>query len=83
MLSHFATGRQISYVGGLKSYTFATGTKACVTAADLIDSDENLHCFTRPLSSCDIKISVVSQCRCSAGILQLFNISTHSLSRFF
>ena len=22
-----------------------------------------MHCFTRPLSSCDIKISVVSQCR--------------------
>ena len=52
-------------------------------AADLIDSDENLHCFTLPLSSCDIKISVVSQCRCSAGILRLFNISTHSFSRFF
>ena len=30
---------------------------------DLIDSDENLHCLTRPLSSCDIKISVVTQCR--------------------
>ena len=32
-------------------------------AADLSDSDENLHCFKRPLSSCDVKISVVSQCR--------------------
>ena len=39
------------------------GTKAYVKAADIIDSDENLHCFTRPLSSCDIKISIVSQCR--------------------
>ena len=39
------------------------GNKACITAADLIDSNGNLHCFTRPLSSCDIKISVVSQCR--------------------
>ena len=27
----------------LVSYTFSTGTKDCVTAADLIDSDENLH----------------------------------------
>ena len=32
-------------------------------AADLSDLDENLHCFTQPLSSCYIKISVVSQCR--------------------
>ena len=55
--------RQIFYIGGLIFYINSTGTKACVTAADLIDSDENLHCFTRPLSSCDIKISVVSQCR--------------------
>ena len=80
LLLHFATGRQISYRGGVISYTFSTGTKACVTAADLIDSDENLHCFTRPLSSCYIKISVVSQCRSTAGILWLFNIS---LSHFF
>ena len=56
-----------------------TGTKACVTAADLIGSDENLYCFTLPLSSGNIKISVVSQCRSTAGILWLFNISTHSL----
>ena len=83
LLQLFATGRQISYASGLISCTFSTGTKACVTSADLIDSDENLHCFTRPLSSCDIKISVVSQCRSTAGISWLFNISTHSLSRFF
>ena len=83
LLLHLATGRQISYIGGLISCTFSTGTKACVTAADLIDSDENLHCFTRPLSSCNIKISVVSQCRSTAGILWLFNGSTHSLLRFF
>ena len=82
-LSHFATGRQISYAGGLISYTFSMGTKACVTSADLIDSDENLHCFTLSLSSCDIKISVVSQCRSTAGISWLFNISTYSLSHFF
>ena len=49
------------YVGGLMFYAFSTGTKACVPAADLIDSDENLNCYTRPLSSCDIKISVVFQ----------------------
>ena len=43
MLSlHFATGRQISCAGGLISYAFSTGKKACVTAADLIDSEENL-----------------------------------------
>ena len=59
------------------------GMKACVKAAHLIDSDENLHCFTLPLSRCYIKISVVSQSRCTGGISWLFNISTHSLSRFF
>ena len=37
--------------------------KACVTAAGLFDSDGKLHCFMLPLSSCDIKISVVSWCR--------------------
>ena len=37
---HFATERQISYVGGLISYALSLGTKACVKAADLIDSDE-------------------------------------------
>ena len=31
--------------------------------SDLIDSNENVHCFTWLLSSCDIKISVLSQCR--------------------
>ena len=56
---HFSPGRQIFYIGGLNS----TGTKACVTAADLSGLDENLHSFTRALSSCYIKISVVSQCR--------------------
>ena len=30
---------QISYAGGLISYAFSMGTKACVTAADLIDSE--------------------------------------------
>ena len=50
----------------------------CVTSADLIDSDENLHCFKLPLSSCYIKISVVSQCRCTAGISWLFILWTHS-----
>ena len=29
----------------------------------LLDLDENLHCIMWPLSSCYIKISVVSQCR--------------------
>ena len=76
LLLHFATGRQISFAGGLIFYAFSTGTKACVTAAHLIDSVENLHCFTRPLSShgCYIKFSVVSQCRCTAGISWLFII---------
>ena len=74
LLLRFAAGlrRQISYTGGLIFYVFSMGTKACVTAADLIDSDESLHCFMLPLSSCDIKISVVSQCRCTAGISWLF-----------
>ena len=80
---HFATGRQISSTGGLVFFVFSTGTKACVTAADLIDSDESLHCFTRPMSSCDIKISVVSQCRSTVEFSWLFNIWTHHFSRFF
>ena len=41
LLLHFSTGRQIFYSGGLIFYVFSTGKKACVTAADLIDSDEN------------------------------------------
>ena len=60
---HFSTGRKIFYKGGLIFYVNSTGTKAFVTTADLSDSDGNLHCFRMPLSSCDIKISVVSQCR--------------------
>ena len=40
------------------------GTKACATvaAADCIGLDDNImmHCFMWPLSSCCIKISVVS-----------------------
>ena len=73
LLSHFATGRQISFAGDLISYAFSAGTKGCDTAADLIDSDKNLHCFTQPLSSCDIKISVVSQCRSTALAFQYIN----------
>ena len=79
---HFSTGRQIFYVSGRIFYAFLTGTKACVTAADLVGSDENLHCFTLPLSSCDIKISVVSQCRSTAGFSWLFKLWTHSCLRF-
>ena len=60
---HFSTGRQIFYIGDLIFYGDYTGTKAFVTAADLIEGDGNLHCFMPPLSSCEIKISVVSQCR--------------------
>ena len=66
---HFSIGRQIFDVGGQIFCAYSTGTKsssstkACVTAADLIDLDGNLHCFMLPLSSCDIKISVVSWCR--------------------
>ena len=73
------------YVVGLNFYAFSTGTKACVTAADLIDSDENLHCFTLPLSSCNIKISVVSQCRILVAVqymntqLFAFFLSTDNL----
>ena len=47
----------------LTFYALSTGTKACVTGADLVDLDENLHSFTLPLSSYNIKISVVSHCR--------------------
>ena len=39
------------------------GTKASVTAADIIGLDGNRHCFMQPLRSCNMKISVVSQCR--------------------
>ena len=74
LLLHFSTGRQIFYIDGVIFHAFSTGTKACVTAAGLIDLDENLHCFMLPLSNCDIKISVVSQCRSTAGFLWLFNI---------
>ena len=80
---HFPTGGQISYAGVLIFYVFSTRKKGCVTAADLIDLDENLHCFTRPLSSCNIKISVVSQCRFTAGISWLIIIWTHSFCLFF
>ena len=59
------------------------GNKGLCHCADLIDSDENLHCFTRPLSSCNIKISVVSQCRFTAGISWLIIIWTHSFCLFF
>ena len=76
---HFSTWRQIFYAGGLIFYGDSTGTKACVTAADLIDSDENMHCFMRPLSSCDIKISVVSQCR----ILMVVQYTNTQLFAFF
>ena len=54
---------QIFYLRGLIFYGDSMGTKACVTAADLIDSDGDLHCFMLHLSNCNIKISVVSQCR--------------------
>ena len=54
-------------------------------SADLIDSDENLHCFKRPLSSCYIKISFVSQCRSTAAqdspCFQYMN--THQFAFFF
>ena len=63
LMLHFSAGRQIFYGGGWIFYGYSTGTKARGTAADLIDSDEKLHSFTRPWSICDIKISVVSQCR--------------------
>ena len=45
----FSTRRQIFYVGGLIFYRDPMGTKACITAADLIDSDGNLHCFMQDL----------------------------------
>ena len=48
-------------------------TKACVTAADFIDSDGNMHCFMQPLSSCDVKISFVSQCMI-LGPVQYMNL---------
>ena len=60
----------------------STGTKACVTAGDLSDSDGNLRCFTRLLSSCDIKISLVSQCRILVAV-QYHSIWIRSCSIFF
>ena len=62
----FATGRQISYIDGPIFYSFSTGKRACVTAADLIDWDEKLHCFPQQMSSCDIKFLLCF----SAGALQ-------------
>ena len=52
------------YVGGLIFYIDPAGTKTCVTAADLIDLDGNMHCFMLPFkfSIFNIKISVVSKC---------------------
>ena len=50
----FSTGRQIFYVGGLIFSRDAEETRACVTASDLIDLDGNMHCFTLPLSSCNM-----------------------------
>ena len=61
LVSHFPTGRQIFYVGGSNMLHDSAGTKAYITAADLIDSDGNMHCFMHPLSSCNIKTSVVSE----------------------
>ena len=63
LLLHFSTGRQIFYVSGLIFYGICTGTKARVTAADLIDLDGNMNCFMWPMSSCNNKTSYVSQCR--------------------
>ena len=63
LLLHFSTGRQIFYVSGLIFYGICTGTKARVTAADLIDLDGNMNCFMWPMSSCNNKTSDVSQCR--------------------
>ena len=60
-------------------------TKACATAANLIDSDGNLHCFMWTLSSYDIEISVVSQGRILVAVqymntqLFVFSFSTDIL----
>ena len=45
LILHFSTGRQIFCIGGLIFYTFSMGTKTCVTSADLIDLDKDLHCI--------------------------------------
>ena len=60
---HISIGRHVFYIGGPIFYRYSSGTKACVTTTDLIDLDGSLHCFMRPLSSCNIKISVASLCR--------------------
>ena len=73
MFLHFSTGRQIFYTGLSNILQDPTGTKACVTAADLIESDGKMHGFMWPLSSCYIKLSVVSQCRISLPV-QYMNI---------
>ena len=51
-------GKENSKTGREKKYN--SEDEACITAADLIDSDGLLHAA---LSSCDIKISIVSQYR--------------------
>ena len=82
LILHFSTGRQILvfYIGGLIFYRDTKGTKACVTAADLIESDVNMHCFLHPLRSSDIKISVLSQCRI---LLAVQYMNTLLLAFFF
>ena len=62
LLLHFSTGSlwQIFYVRDSNTLQDPMETWACVTAADLIDSYGNMHCATLPLSTCDIKLFVVS-----------------------
>ena len=45
LLLHFSTGRQILYVCGFNILQDPLGTKACVIAVDLIDSDGNIYCL--------------------------------------
>ena len=63
LILYFSTGWQIFYVGDGLIFYWDSTTKACVTAADPIDSDGNMHSFMRTMSCRDIKISFVSQCR--------------------
>ena len=82
LLLHFSTGRQIFYSGGLIFYVFSTGKKACVTAADLIDSDENSIA-----SQCLWAVVILKSLLClSAGALQEsrgFSLYEHTAVHIF
>ena len=83
LILHFSTGRQIFYVRGLIFYPFSTGTKACVTASDLIQISL-IQMKTCIASRGFWAVAILKSLFClSAGYSWLFNIWTHSCSRFY